>query len=186
MVPTPSIKDNKFYFLIYKLIIFALKVRRMDTNFWLFKTEPSSYSIDDLKNGPQSQDTWDGVRNYQARNFLRDDIKKGDIILIYHSSCKIPGIVGLAKVIKEKSPDFTSWDKKSPYYDPKSTKENPRWFLVTIKFHKKFKSIISLEKLKANPLLKNFQLLKKGNRLSILPVSSKEFDIILKIGDEKV
>ena len=118
------------------------------------------------------------MRNFQARNFLRDDVKKGDHVFIYHSSCKSPGIAGLAKVIREKCPDPTSWDKLSSYYDPKSTKENPRWFMVEIAFVRKFKSFISLELLKSIKELNDFQLLKKGNRLSIMPVSKEHSDII--------
>ena len=150
----------------------------MGINYWLFKTEPSTYSIDDLKKSKQGKDIWDGVRNFQARNFLRDDVKKGDLVFIYHSSCKVPGIAGLAKVTREKLPDPTSWDKKSSYYDPKSTKEKPRWFMVEIAFVKKFKNLITLDKLKSVKELDGFQLLKKGNRLSILPVSNKYFEVI--------
>mgnify|MGYP001372212358 CR=1 FL=1 len=150
----------------------------MARNYWLFKTEPSTYSIDDLKEAKQGKDIWDGVRNFQARNFLRDDVKKGDLVFIYHSSCKTPGIAGLAKVIREKCPDPTSWDKLSSYYDPKSTKENPRWFMVEIAFVRKFKSFISLELLKTIKELNDFQLLKKGNRLSIMPVSKEHSDVI--------
>ena len=153
----------------------------MARNYWLFKTEPSTYSIDDLKEAKQGKDIWDGVRNFQARNFLRDDVKKGDLVFIYHSSCKTPGIAGLAKVIREKCPDPTSWDKLSSYYDPKSTKENPRWFMVEISFVKKFKSFISLELLKSIKELNDFQLLKKGNRLSIMPVSKEHSDVIKEL-----
>ena len=150
----------------------------MSKNYWLFKTEPSTYSIDDLKESNQGKDIWDGVRNFQARNFLRDDVKTGDLVFIYHSSCKIPGVAGLAKVTCEKLPDPTSWDKKSPYYDPKSSQENPRWFMVEIAFVKKFKKLIPLGELKSTKGLKEFQLLKKGNRLSIMPVSKEHFEII--------
>ena len=150
----------------------------MATNYWLFKTEPSAYSIDDLRESRQGKDVWDGVRNFQARNFLRDDVKKGDFVFIYHSSCKVPGIAGLAKVTRAKRPDPSSWDKKSPYYDPKSTKENPRWFMVEIVFVRKFKKLISLDLLKSVKELHDFQLLKKGNRLSIIPVSKEYFDVI--------
>ncbi|MEC8623630.1 MAG: EVE domain-containing protein [Bdellovibrionota bacterium] len=150
----------------------------MATNYWLFKTEPSTYSIDDLRESRQGKDVWDGVRNFQARNFLRDDVKKGDFVFIYHSSCKVPGIAGLAKVTRAKCPDPTSWDKNSPYYDPKSTKENPRWFMVEIVFVRKFKKLISLDLLKSVKELHDFQLLKKGNRLSIIPVSKEYSDVI--------
>lgn len=108
-------------------------------NYWLMKSEPDVFSIDDLKKRPHSTEHWDGVRNYQARNFMKDGMKKGDLIFFYHSNCEEPGIVGLAKVVKEAYPDFTSWDKKSKYYDEKSTPEKPRWFMVDVKFQKNLK-----------------------------------------------
>ena len=150
----------------------------MTKRYWLFKTEPSTYSIDDLKEAKGGKDIWDGVRNFQARNFLRDEVRKGDLVFIYHSSCKVPGIAGLAKVLREKCPDPTSWDKKSPYYDPKSTKDSPRWFMVEVMFVKKFKNLIPLELLKKVKGLNDFQLLKRGNRLSIMPVNEKHSEII--------
>lgn len=150
----------------------------MSKRYWLMKSEPDNFSIDDLKEQPNKTEHWDGVRNYQARNFMRDDMKKGDLVLFYHSSCKEPGIVGIATVHRESYPDFTSWDKKSAYFDPKSTKESPRWFMVDIKYKKKFKQTISLQQLKTIPDLKDMVLLKKGSRLSIQPVTKEEYDYI--------
>jgi len=150
-------------------------------NYWLMKSEPDAFSIDDLFNMPKQTEHWDGVRNYQARNMMRDDMKKGDLVFFYHSSCEVPGIAGTMEVVKEAYPDFTAFDPDSKYYDPKSTKDNPRWFMVDIRFKKKFKSIIPLSELKETPVLKDMQLLRKGNRLSIMPVSKKDWDTILKL-----
>jgi predicted RNA-binding protein with PUA-like domain len=146
---------------------------------WLMKTEPETFSIDDLK--AVKSEPWDGVRNYQARNFMRDDMKKGDKVLFYHSNCKVPGIVGIAEVSKEAYPDHTAFDKKSKYFDPKSKKESPRWMMVEVKFKKKFKETISLNFLKDVSGLDDMVLLRKGNRLSIMPVSEKEFKIITNL-----
>lgn len=151
--------------------------------YWLFKSEPDAFSIDDLKSKPNKTEHWDGVRNYQARNMMRDDIKKGDQVLFYHSNCKPPGIVGVAKVVKESYPDFTAWDMDSKYYDPKSTPEKPRWFMVDIKFVKKFPRLISLDELKQHEKLYEMLILRKGNRLSITPVTEKEWRTILDIAD---
>lgn len=145
-------------------------------NYWLMKTEPDTFSIDDLKRMKKSG--WDGVRNYQARNFMRDAMKKGDLVLIYHSSCKVPGVAGIAEVSKESHPDPTCWDKKSQYYDPKSTKDEPRWFMVEVKWKKTFKEVITLKELKDHKELKDMKLLQRGNRLSITPISKKEFEFI--------
>ncbi len=140
------------------------------------KSEPSTFSIDDLKQKKRS--IWDGVRNYQARNYMRDEMKKNDIILFYHSSCEVPGVVGIAKVIKESHPDPTQFDKKSKYYDPKATPENPRWFLVEIEFVEKLNKAITLQELKGCKGLENLPVVKKGNRLSINPITDSEFLII--------
>ncbi len=153
----------------------------MTKKYWLMKTEPDTFSIDDLNGRPDKTESWDGVRNYQARNFMRDDMKIGDLVLLYHSSCKVPGIAGIAKVVRESHPDHTSWDKKSAYYDPKSSKEEPRWFMVAIKFQKKFKTYLPLTKLKNIEQLRDMVLLKKGSRLSIQPVTKEEFDFINKL-----
>lgn len=145
------------------------------------KSEPDVFSIDDLKACPNSTEHWDGVRNYQARNFMRDDMKKGDQILFYHSNCKPPGIVGIAKVEQEAYPDHTAFDKKSKYYDPKSDPDKPRWMMVDVKFVSKFKQCISLDELKTFPQLSEMKVLQKGSRLSITPVSKQEFEFITKL-----
>lgn len=151
----------------------------MAKQFWLMKTEPDVFSIDNLKE--VKVEPWDGVRNYQARNFMRDDMKKGDEVLFYHSNCDIPGVVGLATVYKEGYPDPTAFDKKSKYYDPKSDPDNPRWILVDVKFKKKFKSVVSLKDIKGEKKLSQMKLVQKGNRLSITPVTKSEFDHILNM-----
>lgn len=140
------------------------------------KSEPETFSIDTLKEKKKAG--WDGVRNYQARNFMRDQMKRGDLILFYHSSCEIPGIVGVAKVSKESYPDPTQFDQKSQYFDPKATKENPRWYMVEVEFVEKFKKIIPLQELKKTKGLEKMLVLQKGSRLSINPVTAKEFNII--------
>lgn len=148
-------------------------------NYWLMKSEPDVFSIDTLKKLKKSG--WDGVRNYQARNFMRDDMKLGDLVLFYHSSCDVPGIAGLAKISKTSHPDPTQFDPKSDYYDPKATKENPRWFMVEVEFVEKFDSIITLTTLKETKGLENMPVVQKGSRLSINPVTEKEFKIINKL-----
>lgn len=147
--------------------------------YWLLKTEPSSYSIDDLKRDGRT--FWNGVRNYQARNLMRDDIKVGDLVLFYHSNADPSGIVGVAKVVKEGYPDFTAWDSQSKYFDPNSSPEKPIWFMIDIAFVEKFQQILSLEFLKKHTKLDGLMLLKKGSRLSVQPVSSKHFKYILNI-----
>lgn len=148
--------------------------------YWLFKSEPSTFSITDLSKMPGKSEHWDGVRNYQARNYMMNDMKKGDLAFFYHSNCKEPGIVGLAQITKEAYPDFTAQDKKSPYYDPKSSKENPRWYMVDVKFIRELKTNISLTSLKSCKELKEFPLTKKGNRLSIMPVTREQWNFILE------
>ncbi len=145
---------------------------------WLMKSEPDAFSIEDLAARTGKREHWDGVRNYQARNFMRE-MKKGDKVLFYHSSCPEPGVVGVAKVVKEAYPDFTAFDPESKYFDPKSSPDKPRWFMVDIQFQKKLKRTIALAELKQNPLLEGMQLLRKGNRLSVMPVAESEFDTIL-------
>lgn len=150
--------------------------------YWLMKSEPDVFSIDTLKK--QKKSLWDGVRNYQARNFMMKDMQVGDKILFYHSNATPPGIAGLAEVIKEAVPDPTALDKKSKYYDEKSTKEKPRWFCVEVKFKKKFKNFISLDTLRDTKSLSTMLVLKKGQRLSIQPVTKKEYDIVCKMGSK--
>lgn len=145
--------------------------------YWLMKSEPDVFSIDALKTKKKSG--WDGVRNYQARNFMRDEMGIGDMVLFYHSSCDIPGVAGLARVSKESHPDPTQFDSKSDYYDPKATEENPRWFMVEVEFVEKFDEVITLSMLKNEKALANMPLVQKGSRLSINPVTEKEYNTII-------
>lgn len=150
-------------------------------NFWLMKSEPSEFSIDDLLNRPQQTEHWDGVRNYQARNMMRDDMKAGDQVFFYHSNCDEPGIVGLVEIVREGYPDFFAFDPEDKHYDPKSDPQNPRWMMVDVKFVEKFSRTISLRELKTYPQLEEFPLVRRGNRLSIMPVSKQQWDFILTL-----
>lgn len=149
--------------------------------YWLMKTEPGEFSIDDLQQWPDQIEHWDGVRNYQARNFMRDDMKLGDQVFFYHSNCDDVGIVGIAEVVKEGYPDFTAWDKNDKHYDPKTDPGNPRWMMVDIKFVNKFVKTISLKALKENSVLEDMRLIQRGNRLSVMPVEEKEWRAILSM-----
>lgn len=154
------------------------------TNYWLVKSEPGCYSIDTLENEPNQITSWDGVRNYQARNFMRDGMKIGDKVLFYHSVTK-PSVVGVCEVVRESYPDHTAWDPEDDHFDPKSTESNPRWFMVDVKFVEKFPRAISLKELRQTPGLENMELLRKGSRLSVMPVDKKEFDIICNLAKEQ-
>lgn len=147
-------------------------------NYWLMKSEPSCFSIQDLAKRPHQTEPWDGVRNYQARNFLRA-MKKGDLAFFYHSSCATPGIVGLIKIVKTAYPDKTALQIQDHHYDPKSTPDKPRWVAVDVQLMRLFKSIIPLEDLKKQPQLKAMRLLQKGNRLSVMPLTSFEWQHIM-------
>lgn len=149
--------------------------------YWLLKSEPSSFSIDDLQKAKKQTTTWDGVRNYQARNFLRSGMKVGDLAFFYHSSCPIPGIAGIVEVVHPGYPDPSAFSIQSPYYDPKSDPANPRWYMVDVQLKEKLPKILPLTSLKANPNLKEMILNKPGNRLSVMPVTSKEWQTILKM-----
>ena len=146
---------------------------------WLMKCEPSVYSIDDLKK--ERVTMWEGVRNYQARNLMRDNMKKGDLILFYHSNAKPPGVAGTATIAKEAYPDPTALDPKSPYYDAQSTIAKPRWFCVDVKFASKFPHLVSLTELKNTRELKNMMVVQKGSRLSVQPCTAKEYQTILTL-----
>jgi predicted RNA-binding protein with PUA-like domain len=150
-------------------------------NYWLLKTEPSSFSMDDLWNAPNRTTAWDGVRNYQARNMLRDGMKVGDQVFIYHSSTDPTGIAGIAEVVKAGYPDPSAFDKRDSHYDPKSKPDAPTWFLVDVKAVKRFKEVVTLESLRTMKGLENMTLLKKGSRLSVQPVSESEWKIINKV-----
>lgn len=147
--------------------------------YWLMKSEPGCYSIDDLKRDKRTE--WDGVRNYQARNFMRDDIKKGDKVFFYHSNANPPAIAGLAKVVKESHPDMSAFDKKDDHYDPKSKKDSPTWYLVDIAFVKKYKEELPLIEIKRDPRLKGMLLTQPGQRLSVMPVSDTHGKYLEKI-----
>lgn len=146
---------------------------------WLMKSEPDVFSIDDL--AQKKETTWDGVRNYQARNFMMNDMKVGDRVLFYHSNTEPPGVAGVAVVSHEAVPDPSALDKKSEYFEPKASKEKPIWFCVKVKFDKKFPRVIPLDELRRQRVLAQMPLLKKGQRLSIQPVSKEEFDFICKL-----
>ena len=150
-------------------------------NYWLLKSEPDVFGIDHLKSRPKKTEPWDGVRNYQARNMLRDEMKKGDLAFFYHSNCAEPGIVGIMQIVKEGYPDPTAFDPDEKYYDPKSDPENPRWFLVDVKYKRHLKRTISLRELKqyADGPLAEMPLLRKGNRLSIMPMAEDQWEFIL-------
>ncbi len=146
---------------------------------WLMKSEPDVYSIDDLKR--DGREMWDSIRNYQARNMMRDDMKIGDEVFFYHSSCKEPGVVGIARVASEPYPDPVQFDKKSRYFDAKSDRDNPRWILVDVEFVRKLKRNITLTDIKAEKSLEDMILVRRGNRLSIMPVEKKHWEKILSL-----
>jgi len=146
---------------------------------WLIKSEPETFSIDDL--AKVKREPWSGVRNYQARNFMWKEMRIGDLALFYHSNAKPPGIVGVAKVVSEPYPDPTQWDPGSEYFDPKSTEDNPRWWLVDFALEKKFAEMIPLEKLRGIKALADMVILQKGTRLSITPVAIKHFNAVMKL-----
>ena len=149
-------------------------------NHWLLKSEPSTFSIDDLRRAPDGRDHWDGVRNYQARNFMRA-MAVGDQAFFYHSNCPQPAIVGVVEICREAYPDFTAFDPESAYYDPKSTPDNPRWFTVDVRYLRTLPRPVTLQELKQHPPLEDLPLLRRGNRLSIMPVDSASWDYILRL-----
>ena len=163
----------------------AIQTRSRIMNYWLMKSEPDVFSIQDLRERPKQTEPWDGVRNYQARNFMRDEMKPGDFILFYHSNTNPPGVAGLAEVASEPYADPTAFDKKSKYYDPKSDPDKPRWILVDVKFKDILPQYVSLEAMKGMSKLESMRVLQRGNRLSITPVSKSEFLAITKAGGLK-
>ena len=149
-------------------------------NHWLFKSEPSSFSLDDLKSRPDATEQWDGVRNYQARNFLRDQIKAGDLVFFYHSNIAEPAIVGIAEVVKEGYPDWTALDPENSHFDPLSTPEKPIWYMVDVRFVRQLPRPVTLAELKGMPALSGMALLNRS-RLSVQPVREAEWFAILKL-----
>jgi len=154
-----------------------------EKKYWLMKSEQSCFSIDDLEKAPKKTTFWDGVRNYQARNLLRDTIKNGDQVFFYHSNSEPSAIAGIAEVVKEGYPDHTAFDPEDQHYDPKSNKKEPTWYMVDIRHVRTFKKPLSLEMLKTIPALENMMLLQKGSRLSIQPVTETEWHAILKLAE---
>ena len=149
--------------------------------YWLMKSEPDVFGIDDLKNTQGMTEPWDGVRNYQARNMMRNDIKKGDLAFLYHSSCKEPGIAGIMEIVREGYPDMTAFDPDAKYFDPKSDPANPRWYRVDVRYVRKLKRIITLSELKEHSEVTGLPLVRRGNRLSIMPVSRQQWKFILAL-----
>ncbi|PZN35153.1 MAG: EVE domain-containing protein [Proteobacteria bacterium] len=149
-------------------------------NYWLMKSEPDTFSIDDLAREPGKTACWDGVRNYQARNYLRDGMKKGDLAFFYHSSCRVPGIAGIVTITREGYPDPTAFDPNDDHYDPDSNPDKPRWYMVDVKLVKKLPRVITLEELRSYSTkeLRDLVLLRRGNRLSVMPVSKSEWEFI--------
>jgi predicted RNA-binding protein with PUA-like domain len=150
-------------------------------NYWLMKSEPDVFGIDHLKKLPKKTDHWDGVRNYQARNMMRDEMKKGDLVFFYHSNCPEPGIVGIMKVVREAYPDHTAFDPEEKYYDPKSDPDNPRWYMVDVQYQRNTKRTITLAELKGYQELEDCPLVRKGNRLSIMPFSKAQWEFVLEL-----
>jgi predicted RNA-binding protein with PUA-like domain len=145
------------------------------------KSEPETFGIQDLFNKPDQTEHWDGVRNYQARNMMRDSMKIGDQVFFYHSNCEVPGIVGIMKVVREGYPDFSAFDPNDKHFDPKSNPDHPRWIMVDVKYVRTLSRIITLKELKLKPELADLALVRNGNRLSIMPVTKKQWDFILSL-----
>lgn len=150
-------------------------------NYWLFKTEPGCFSFDDLKSRPDMTEHWDGVRNYQARNLLRDRVQEGDLVLVYHSSIPQPAVVGIARVVRSGYPDFTAQNPEAEHYDPKATADKPIWYMVDVRYLEPLPRPVTLERIKGNPLLARMPLVNRS-RLSIQPVTPEEWRIILRMG----
>jgi predicted RNA-binding protein with PUA-like domain len=157
------------------------KAKSGHKNYWLMKSEPNEYSIDDLKKDKAT--LWDGVRNYQVRNMMRDEMKVGDLVLFYHSNTNEIGVVGEMEIVKEAYPDPMQFDKKDKHYDPKSKPEDPRWLCVDVKFRSKFPRTVTLGEMRLEGELKDMKILQKGNRLSVTPVNKREYDYVVKLAN---
>ncbi len=154
----------------------------MAASYWLIKSDPEEFSIDDLKRSKNKTTYWNGVRNYQARNFMRDEMKKGDRVLFYHSNAEPNAVVGICEIVKEGYPDHTQFDPDDIHFFPSAKKEEPTWFMVDVKLVKEFKNPVTLEAIRNSAKLKKMKLVQKGNRLSVMPVSKAEFDEVVKMG----
>lgn len=150
-------------------------------HYWLMKSEPSVFGIEDLIESPGQTTPWDGVRNYQARNWMRDAMRLGDQVFLYHSNCDTPGIVGIMEVVREGYPDVSAFDPQSPYFDPKSTPDSPRWYRVDVRHVRRLERLISLEEIKRYPELDGMPLVRPGNRLSVMPVTEQQWRFILSL-----
>ncbi len=157
----------------------------MPKHYWLVKSEPDCFSIQDLAASPDQTTCWSGVRNFQARNYLRDDMKLGDRVLFYHSGAEPPAIAGTAVIVREAYPDHTAWDPRDDHFDPKASPENPTWQMVDIQLDSIFAEPLALPDLRSVPELKQMELLRKGSRLSVQPVRKEEFDCVLKLAKAK-
>ena len=153
-----------------------------ENKYWLFKSEPNNYSFSDLLGEKDQTAEWDGVRNYQARNLMRDEMRIGDQVLFYHSSTKIPAVIGTATIVTEAYPDFTAWDSSAKYFDPKSDPDNPTWLMVDIRANQEFTSQVTLQDIKQNPSFQHMLLVKRGVRVSVQPVTQQEYEEIVKLG----
>ena len=154
--------------------------------YWLMKSEPDEFSIDDLAAAPDQTAHWDGCRNYQVRNMMRDQMQVGDRALFYHSNTKPPGVAGIMEVAREGYPDHTAFDPNDPHYDPKSDPDKPRWYMVDVRFLARMNRYVPLSELKARPELADMKILQRGNRLSITPITRKEWNTILKMGETRL
>ena len=152
-------------------------------HYWLLKTEPTSFGVDDLARAPRHTTAWDGVRNFQARNMIRDDMKRGDQAFLYHSSCEVPGIVGVMQITKAAYPDPTAFERRHPHYDANSIRTKPRWFMVDVRLERKFTRVISLDELRTHGTkeLRDLVLLRPGNRLSVMPVEAAHWQFICSL-----
>jgi predicted RNA-binding protein with PUA-like domain len=157
----------------------------MSRQYWLMKSEPEEFGIDDLEQRPGQREPWDGVRNYQARNMMRDQMQRGDQVFFYHSNTAVPGIVGIAEVVREGYPDPTAFDPEDRHYDPKSDPDNPRWYLVDVGFVRRLARTIPLTELKQYDELAEMPLVRKGNRLSVMPVTPEQWEFILGLEQAK-
>src|SRR6059058_2441897 len=160
------------------------KAAHRDRHYWLLKSDPESFSFDDLWRLPNRTTHWDGVRNFQARNFLRDEMKKGDLALFYHSGGDDPGVIGIVEVVREGYPDHTAFDPKDPHFDPKSKKDSPTWSMVDIHAIERFQRPVSLAEMRRRPELEGLPLLQKGNRLSVQRVGSTEWNAVVALSKQ--